>query len=344
MCGVSGFPPGSGSVRDGLHASPLRANCSRRLFVGLGAMALLAGCAPRSSPSSAHEKAPRARVGRYASPNPGSVNTQWLFAPKGLIVVDSGRNVKGGQRATMRLKNEDLPVVAVLVTHPHPDHIAGLGVLHKAFPQAPIFASKATTNWMRTDPLGFYQLARRDDPDFPAKLTYPDHMIEPGETLEIGGARLETAEFGPGESATATAYYEPTTGVLFAGDIVSDHCTPALLEGHTCGWLRNLDLLAKRFPKARTIYPGHGAPADAKTLVGWQRAYLEQIRDLVQPAVGERSAKGREISSAEQASIIAKLDREYPGYPRVAALPTLKQANVQAVGREMSADGGSTCP
>lgn len=177
VCEVSGFPAGSVGVREQLRDSPLRADCSRRLFLGLGAMALLAGCASRSSPSSALEKAPRARVGRYASPNPGSVNTLWLSAPEGLIVVDSGRNITGGQLAVKQLARKSLPVSAILVTHPHPDHIAGLGVLHKAFPRAPIFASKATTKWMRTDPLGFYPLARRDDPNFPAKLTYPDHMI-----------------------------------------------------------------------------------------------------------------------------------------------------------------------
>ncbi|MDR0341599.1 MAG: MBL fold metallo-hydrolase [Nocardiopsaceae bacterium] len=307
-------------------------------------MALLTGCAPRSRPTATPADAPRARVGRHASPNPGSVNTMWLFAPKGLIVVDSGRNVTGGQRAAAALRNAGRPVLAILITHPHPDHIGGLGVLNKAFPRTPIYASKATTNWMRTNPLGFYQLARRADPDFPARLTFPDHMLEAGETLELGGARLETAEFGPGESATATAYYEPTTRALFAGDIVSNHYTPALLEGHTCGWLGNLDLLAKRFPHARTIYPGHGGPADAKALIARQRAYLERVRELVQPAVGKHSADGGEINSTEQASIIAELDQEYPGYPRVASLPTLKQANVRALGREMGVNGRARCP
>lgn len=323
---------------------PSRGGCSRRLFLGLGAMALLAGCAARSRPTATPKDAPRARVGRHASPNPGSVNTLWLFAPKGLIVVDSGRNVTGGRRAAAALRSTGRIPLAILITHPHPDHIGGLGALHEAFPRAPIYASKATATWMRTNPLGFYQLAHRDDPDFPTKLTFPDHTLEPGETLELGGVRLETAEFGPGESATATAYYEPTTRALFPGDIVSNHYTPALLEGHTCGWLGNLDLLAKRFPHARTAYPGHGEPADAKTLIARQRAYVERVRELVQPAVGRHSPDGGEINPAEQASIIAELDREYRGYPRVASLPTLKQANVQAVGREMGVAGRARCP
>ena len=210
-------------------------------------------------------------------------------------------------------------------------------MLHEAFPKAPIYASKATTDWMRTNPLGFYQLARSADPDFPAELTFPDHLVAPGQPLEIGGVRLETAEFGPGESETATTFYEPKTGALFAGDLVSNHCTPALLEGHTSRWLENLDTLAPRFPQARTIYPGHGAPADAKLLITRQRQYLVRFRDLVRPAVGSDSPGGRDIESGEQASIIGELDREYPDYPPVASLSILKEANVQEVGRELAA-------
>jgi glyoxylase-like metal-dependent hydrolase (beta-lactamase superfamily II) len=315
-----------------------RAGCTRRRFLGLSAMALLTGCTAHS-----HGSVSGARVGRYASPNPGSVNTLWLFAPDGLIVIDSGRNVTGGRRAAAAMIDTGLPVRAIVITHPHPDHVGGLGVLRDAFPKAPIYASKATADWMRTNPLGFYQLARRDDPDFPAELTFPDHLLAPGEHLEVAGARLETADFGPGESETATAFYEPTTGAVFAGDIVSNHFTPALLEGHTCGWLANLDALERRFPRAVTIHPGHGEPADAKELIGQQRDYLTTFRNTVQPAVSDDSAEGGKITQAEQADILAKIDQEYPDHPRVASLSTLKQVNVQAVGGELRGKNSATC-
>lgn len=101
----------------------------------------------------------------------------------------------------------------------------------------------------------FYELARRDDADYPAQITYPDQAFGPDVTLEHGGTRLETAELGPGESQTATAYYEPSTGALFSGDLTNNQATPALLEGHTCGWLTNLDRLRDRFPNARMSIP-----------------------------------------------------------------------------------------
>lgn len=138
-----------------------------------------------------------------------------------------------------------------------------MGPLREAYPQAPIYASDATMTQMRTDPLMLYPMARQGDADYPATLTQPDESFVPGAPLDVGGLRLETAEFGPGESEAATVYYEPSTGALFSGDLTNNQATPALIEGNTCGWLNNLHQLQSRFPAARTIYTGHGDPAPA---------------------------------------------------------------------------------
>lgn len=283
-------------------------------------------------------------VGRFASPNPGSVNVFWFDTPAGLVVVDAGRNVSGGERVVSELRSTGRPVLAVLITHPHPDHVGGLGVLRAAFGPVPVYASEATAAWMRADPLGFYSLARRDDPGFPAELHYPDRTFAPGSTLDLGGVRVETAQFEAGESETATAYYLPAAGALFSGDLTGNDVTPALLEGHTCGWLTNLDRLRARFPEARTIYPGHGDPAPAADQIDEQRDYLRQFRALVWPAVDAGSPGGARVSEGELAGIVAELERRYPGYPRVASLPNLQEVNIAAVAGELSTQDSEALP
>jgi len=316
------------------------------------AMVLTAACSSpaeegASQPSSSSSAGTRQaqEVGQHGSDNPGSVNTFWLETSEGLVIVDGQRTLSDARRALAAIQDTGQPVVAILITHAHPDHVGGLGVLHEAYPQTPIYASEATLTTMQADPLGFYALTREQlSDDYPAELIYPDRIFEPDEPLEVGSVRLETAEFGPGETESASVYYEPNTGTLFSGDLINNQATPALLEGHTCGWLNDLDRLRDSFPDARTIYPGHGSPGEPDRLMDQQRSYLESFRGLVRPAVSSSSPAGESVSPDEQESIIEELERLYPGYQSVASLPTLLEENVAAVARELLAEDTANLP
>lgn len=315
------------------------AACATALAAGL------AGCSVDSA-ESRPAGGPPPPVGRLASSNPGSVNAFLLQTPRGVVVIDAGRNVAGGRRVVRETRETGRPVVAVVITHSHPDHVGGIGAIRRAYPRAPVYASRATLASMRADPLMLYDLARRDDDDFPARVTYPNRAFGPGATLSLGGLRLQTAELDSGESEAATAYYEPRARALFSGDPTSNRATPALIEGNTCGWLTNLDQLRTRFPAARTPYPGHGAPANPRAQIRRQRTYLRAVRALVRPAVRERSPARRRVSTGELGAIVDELTRRYPGYASVAALPRpkLQEANVAAVARELLAEEPASLP
>jgi glyoxylase-like metal-dependent hydrolase (beta-lactamase superfamily II) len=304
------------------------------IAVGIAAAMVLAGCALGGPPT----------VDRWASPNPGSVNAYWIEARDGLVIIDAGRNVTGGRQIVDKISQTGQRIAAILLTHPHPDHVGGLGVLHEEFSDTPIYASEATDKWMRDDPLGFYPLARQADPDYPSTLTYATETFAPDAEIHVAGITLHTAEFGPGESTTATVYYEQSTRALFAGDVTGNHVTPALIEGTSCGWLTNLATLSERFGDADTVYPGHGDPGPASQQIGEQRDYLKRFRQSVRPAISPDSDAGTNVTDHETTHIAAVLEKAFRGYPRVASLPNLQQLNIAAVGRELVAEATATVP
>lgn len=71
---------------------------------------------------------------------------------------------------------------------------------------------------------------------------------------------------------------------------------------------------------------------------------MQTVRGLVRPALDPSSPEGRTVTLDERTSIIAEIEQRYPGYPLVAALPTLQEANVAGVARELLAEDPANLP
>lgn len=271
-------------------------------------------------------------ITRVTQEGDGSVNSWVLKGDEGVVLIDAQRPLSLGREAAEVVSATGQPLLAILLTHPHPDHFGGLQSVLNAFPGTPVYASEATTEIMATDANGFIAATKEVlGDDAPHQQPLPTEVVADGQSLRFGDIELVANEIGQGEADTMTLFYAPSVNALFAGDIVDNKRTPFFLEGHTTEWLAQLpevrDSYAERNPD---VYPGHGEQAGME-LFDAQIEYMETFRAFV----GERLDAG--VTEAETDEIVAAMDARYPNYPAVAAIPNLMRENVRAVAAEMSA-------
>jgi len=275
-------------------------------------------------------------TGRYAVKGDGEVNSYIFDTGKTIVIVDAQRQLSLAGDVVDVVGDRADRVAAILITHPHPDHIGGIDVLRDAF-GAPVYASQATAKEIEADSLGHIAETRWIFPDdTPASPPAIDVIVSHGDVIKLGDMTFEVFVLGPGESITSTLYFEPSRQMLIAGDLFQVGHTPYLVDEHVLEWLQQLDWVASKFGPNVMVYPGHGKPGTVAELVPAQKAYLEDFLTLVRAARNDGVVDYRETQS-----IVEEMEVRYPDYTSVAPLPPseLLKLNIEAVAHELSQGG-----
>jgi hydroxyacylglutathione hydrolase len=147
-----------------------------------------------------------------------------------------------------------LEPAALVLTHAHVDHIAGVQTVRQAWPTIPVMIHEAERHWLADADLnlsGLYGL--------PVTAGPPDRLLRDGQTLELDGLAFQVLHT-PGHSPGGIALYQPQIKVLFAGDTLffdsigrSDFPNA---DGPTL--LNSIHTRLLTLPDDVRIYPGHG--------------------------------------------------------------------------------------
>ena len=249
-------------------------------------------------------------------------NTVIIDAPKGLIVVDTGRSPMHVVKILDYAKARGRPVAAIVNTHWHLDHTTGNAEI-RAVHSAKVYASDgiegALVGFLNgpragTDKLLFdrktsegqkQQILRgRSRIDHPDSLR-PTVVVSRSAPMHIAGRRLDMhlARFAASEGDLW--FYDRKARVAVAGDLIVD-IVPFMDSACPDGWRKALGEIAKT--PFRTIVPGHGAPMDRAQFTQWRRAFDNLVDCGRSTATKEKCAEGW---VADAAPFIAETHRAY---------------------------------
>jgi glyoxylase-like metal-dependent hydrolase (beta-lactamase superfamily II) len=250
----------------------------------------------------------------YRAAEPGLyVNSYLVEAEAGVVVVDTNLLVSDIEALRARLRALNKPLLAILVTHPHPDHFNGVFGLVQDH-EVPVYAAAGVAQVIEE-----IAEAKREQwsptygAEWPATTYYPNSPLADGTQVRFGELAFTVRELGPAESQ-ADSYFLLAAGgrapVAFTGDLAFNGTHPYTADGHSARWLAALDTLPGELAGVSTLYPGHGDPA-GPGMFAEQRRYLLYYREIVRRLSGGHA----QLPSPARAELDAAMRAFLPGAP-----------------------------
>ncbi len=235
--------------------------------------------------------------------NDGAIaNVGFVVGAKGVAVIDTGGSVREGRRLLSAIRQiTDEPVLYVINTHAHPDHVFG----NAAFLPPAVFVGSHNLPRQIMERGPYYLKSFR-----PAmgslldevRILPPSVTVDDELQLDLGDRMLTLRAWRASHSDSDLTVFDERTGILFAGDLVFLRHIP-VLDGSIRGWLKTINELA-RLP-AKSVVPGHGPPsAPWPAALDPEKTYLERLqsdcRDLIKRGVPIAAAS--ELAAASEKS------------------------------------------
>ena len=157
-------------------------------------------------------------------------NCYFVREQDGLTLIDTG--LPGSAKGILAAaKQENLPIIRIVLTHAHGDHVGSLDQLSQALPIAEVAFTARTARFLSGDlSLTADESQAKLRGDFVRRQTKPTRLLTPGD--QIGSLQVIAA---PGHTPDHIAFLDRRDGTLIGGDAFQSQAGMAV--SGTMRWL-----------------------------------------------------------------------------------------------------------
>jgi glyoxylase-like metal-dependent hydrolase (beta-lactamase superfamily II) len=192
---------------------------------------------------------------------PLRVNTYLVFdEKKEAFLVDPGSYL---QQITNKIKEKDLELKYIILTHGHGDHIGGIKMFKQEFPDVKVIAHEAEKEVLNDAVLNNSAVLLGGEVTLDA-----DQYVKDGETMTIGGMNLKFLHT-PGHTPGGMSVVIDNS--VFSGDTLfkTSIGRTDFPGGDYAAIINSIKTKLFTLPDDTKVYPGHMG----KTTIGWEKGH-----------------------------------------------------------------------
>jgi glyoxylase-like metal-dependent hydrolase (beta-lactamase superfamily II) len=171
-------------------------------------------------------------------------------AAEDCLVIDTGLEA---DTLVHFLQQHNLNPLAVVLTHGHIDHIAGITALRENFPEIKVYIHKLDAEMLTGTGDNLSALA-----GVSCRAGPPDVTLQEADLIEQAGIKLQVLHT-PGHTTGGISLYSKDDGIVFVGDALFAGSVGRVdLGGNMSQLIKSINEKLCTLPDDTMVHPGHG--------------------------------------------------------------------------------------
>ena len=224
-------------------------------------------------------------------------NISFVVGSKGVAVIDTGGSLKVGNQLRDAIKNvTPLPILYVINTHVHPDHIFGNAAFKRDKPQFVGHTKLGDAMQLRQEAYEKLNSRYLGADAKGSEIVIPTVLVKEPMDLDLGDRSLKVTPYPNAHTNTDISVIDSKTRTLFTGDLLFIERTP-VVEGDIKGLIAAIETL-KTYP-VKQVVPGHGpVTADWIGALNNEQRYLNAVLTDIRATIKSGGDMGKAMDTA----------------------------------------------